>query len=225
MSYVDEDQGLQYRHNEGERSGVPLSGPDREAPRAVAAELGTLRVFLYLIEVPSSRALGNPCSLFLPPKNVEGSGAFRGAFRGAFLLMHFRICKAQRRDGNYICNTVFNIPNSRRKVSPSAVQNEHAGPNAANFSKQASIAHVRDVQVREAETTQFANQRAVHGVNIVFCDVIKMCFVVKVGCPCALRQFRPLQRRPLLPQNEFFFQSSRHTGRFSHLRCPKGIDE
>ena len=84
-----------------------------------------------------------------------------------------RVRKAHRRDGNHIRNTVIDIRNPGRKARPSAIQNEHAGPVATNFPEQDFIAHMRDVQVREPEATQLANQSAVNGVNIVFCDVIK----------------------------------------------------
>ncbi len=63
LSYVDEDQGPQYRHKEGEWIGVPLSARDREAQQAVAAQLGTFSSFVDLIDVPSSRGLGNLCTL------------------------------------------------------------------------------------------------------------------------------------------------------------------
>jgi hypothetical protein len=53
------------------------------------------------------------------------------------------------------------------KVRPSPIQNEYAGPDATNFPEQDFIAHMRDVQVREPEAIQFANQSAVNRVNIV----------------------------------------------------------
>jgi hypothetical protein len=51
----------------------------------------------------------------------------------------------------------LSIGNPSRKVSPSAIQNEHSGRAVTNSLEQDFIAQMRDVQVGEPEATQLAN--------------------------------------------------------------------
>src|SRR5580704_2563993 len=55
------------------------------------------------------------------------------------------------------------------RSAPPRFKTSTAGPDATNFPEQDFIARMREVQVREPEATQLANQSAVNGANIAPC--------------------------------------------------------